>query len=81
MVGQGMGFTAGSGRPHAQGRVRASVSGAHIVDKLEEEVGLGVGEYLNTAPDAAEAVRGVLLREVYAVVLVTRMSSWTPACV
>ena len=46
--------------------MRASVSGAHIVDKLEEEVGLGVGEYLNTAPDAAEAVRGVLKRIVRA---------------
>jgi hypothetical protein len=38
----GEGGTAGSGQ--ALGPVRACVSGAHIVDELEEEVGLGVGE-------------------------------------
>ena len=38
--------------------------GAHIVDELEEEVGLGVAEYLNCAPLSTEAVRAVLEREV-----------------
>jgi hypothetical protein len=59
-----MRFTAGSGRPRGHGRVRASVRGAHIVDKLDEQVGLGVAEYLNSAPDTAEAVRGVLKRQI-----------------
>ena len=44
--------------------MRACVSGAHIVDELKEEVGLGVAEYLNCAPDAVEAVSSVLKREV-----------------
>ena len=57
-----MGSTAGPGQP--LGPVRAFVSGAYIVDELKEEVGLGVAEYLNCAPDAVEAVPGVLEREV-----------------